>query len=65
VVAAYLELRPLAPLVGDPRLGMAGIFLQLSRVLPHEYPVRDSVSSYLNDELIVQVAQCALPPERR
>ena len=27
-------LRPLAPFLGDPRLGMTGIFLQLSRVLP-------------------------------
>ena len=33
-------LRPLAPFLGDPRLGMAGIFLQLSRVLPDEYPLR-------------------------
>jgi hypothetical protein len=45
-------LRPLAPLLGDPRLGMTGIFLQLSRVLPHEYPLRDSVQSYLSNELI-------------
>ena len=30
-------LRPLAPFLGDPRLGMTGIFLQLSRVLPDEY----------------------------
>jgi len=44
-------LRPLAPLVGDPRLGMTGIFLQLSRVLPDEYPLRGSVRSYLQDEL--------------
>ncbi|TCC48951.1 hypothetical protein E0H75_20540 [Kribbella capetownensis] len=44
-------LRPLAPLLGDPRLGMAGIFLQLSRVLPDEYPLRESVQSYLKDEL--------------
>jgi hypothetical protein len=44
-------LRPLAPLIGDPRLGMAGIFLQLSRVLPDEYPLRDSVASYLDGEL--------------
>jgi hypothetical protein len=43
-------LRPLAPLVGDPRLGMTGIFLQLSRVLPHEYPLRESVHSYLSNE---------------
>jgi len=44
-------LRPLAPLLGDPRLGMAGIFLQLSRVVPDEYPLRDRVESYLDDEL--------------
>ena len=44
-------LRPLAPFLGDPRLGMAGIFLQLSRVLPHEYPLRESVQSYLSSEL--------------
>ncbi|HEY7100981.1 MAG TPA: hypothetical protein VH573_05005 [Mycobacteriales bacterium] len=44
-------LRPLAPLVGDPRLGMTGIFLQLSRVLPDEYPLRGSVDSYLGAEL--------------
>ena len=44
-------LRPLAPFLGDPRLGMTGIFLQLSRVLPDEYPLRGSVQSYLGDEL--------------
>jgi hypothetical protein len=43
-------LRPLAPLLGDPRLGMAGIFLQLSRVLPHEYPLSDSAPYYLGAE---------------
>lgn len=41
----------LAPALGDPRLGMTGIFLQLSRVLPDEYPLRDDVHSYLSDEL--------------
>ncbi|GID91165.1 hypothetical protein Adi01nite_05770 [Amorphoplanes digitatis] len=44
-------LGPLAPLLGDPRLGMTGIFLQLSRVLPDEYPLRDTVRTYLKDEL--------------
>jgi hypothetical protein len=44
-------LRPLAPVLGDPRLGMTGIFLQLSRVLPDEYPLTDEVGSYLSDEL--------------
>lgn len=42
---------PLAPWLGDPRLGMTGIFLQLSRVLPDEYPLTGSVASYLGDEL--------------
>ena len=44
-------LRPLAPFLGDPRLGMTGIFLQLSRVLPDEYPLTDEVSYYLSNEL--------------
>ena len=44
-------LRPLAPLLGDPRLGMTGIFLSLSRVLPAEYPLRDGVATYLDVEL--------------
>jgi hypothetical protein len=44
-------LRPLAPVLGDPRLGMAGIFLQLSRVLPGEYPLREDVHSYISNEL--------------
>jgi len=44
-------LRPLAPFLGDPRLGMTGIFLHLSRVLPHEYPLRGSVQFYLGAEL--------------
>jgi hypothetical protein len=43
-------LRPLAPCLGDPRLGMTGIFLQLSRVLPDEYPLSGSVRSYLRAE---------------
>ena len=43
-------LRPLAPFLGDPRLGMTGIFLQLSRVLPAEYPLGGSVRSYLSAE---------------
>jgi hypothetical protein len=44
-------LRPLAPFLGDPRLGMTGIFLQLSRVLPDEYPLADTVTDYISDEL--------------
>ena len=37
------SLRPLAPALGDPRFGMTGIFLQLSRVVPDEYPLTDPV----------------------
>jgi hypothetical protein len=44
-------LRPLAPMLGDPRLGMTGIFLSLSRILPDEYPLDREVSFYLSDEL--------------
>jgi hypothetical protein len=44
-------LRPLAPFLGDPRLGMTGIFVQLSRVLPAEYPLRDPAQYYLGREL--------------
>ncbi len=44
-------MRPVAPFLGDPRLGMTGIFLSLSRVLPDEYPLTDDVDSYLSDEL--------------
>jgi hypothetical protein len=44
-------LAPLAPALGDPRLGMAGIFLSLSRVLPAAYPLTESVDVYLADEL--------------
>jgi hypothetical protein len=43
-------LRPLAPLLGDPRLGMTGIFLELSRVLPNEYPLRHSARYYVSAE---------------
>ncbi|AQT75733.1 hypothetical protein [Streptomyces sp. fd1-xmd] len=44
-------LRPLAPFLGDPRLGMTGIFLQLSRVLPDEYPLRGTVQAHLDREI--------------
>lgn len=44
-------LRPLARLLGDPRLGMTAIFLSLSRVLPDEYPLTGDVDDYLSNEL--------------
>lgn len=34
---------PVAPMLGDPRLGWAGIFLSLSRVLPDRYPLGDDI----------------------
>jgi hypothetical protein len=40
-------LAPLGGLVGDPRVGMTGIFLSLSRVLPDRYPVGDDAQSYI------------------
>ena len=40
----------LGPLLGDPRLGMAGAFLSLRRVLPDRYPLGGEVESYLADE---------------
>jgi hypothetical protein len=37
-------------LVGDPRLGMAGVFLSLRRVLPNRYPLALDVERYIADE---------------
>ena len=37
-------------LIGDPRLGMTGIFLSLSRVLPARYPLDDDLSRYVDAE---------------
>jgi hypothetical protein len=36
--------------LGDPRLGMTGIFLSLSRVLPDRYPLGDDLTPYLRVE---------------
>jgi hypothetical protein len=50
VAAPRLALGPLAPaapLLGDPRLGMTGIFLSLSRILPDRYPLGDDVERYV------------------
>jgi hypothetical protein len=41
---------PLGGLLGDPRLGMAGAFLSLSRILPERYPVAENVRVYVNAE---------------
>jgi hypothetical protein len=41
---------PLGRVLGDPRLGMAGAFLSLGRVLPNRYPLELDVESYIADE---------------
>ena len=41
---------PLGRALGDPRLGMAGAFLSLRRVLPNRYPLALDVDSYIADE---------------
>jgi hypothetical protein len=41
---------PLGRVVGDPRLGMAGVFLALGRVLPDRYPLAQDVARYLGAE---------------
>ncbi len=40
----------LARLLGDPRLGMAGVFLSLGRVLPDRYPLAQDVQRYIAAE---------------
>ena len=41
---------PLGRVLGDPRLGMAGAFLSLGRVLPNRYPLDLDVDRYIADE---------------
>ena len=43
-------LAPLGPVLGDPRVGMTGIFLSLSRVLPDRYPLGGDLQAYVDDE---------------
>src|SRR5215469_6997632 len=53
VGAPGLALGPLAPLgrvLGDPRLGMAGAFLSLRRVVPNRYPLAFEVERYIAAE---------------
>jgi hypothetical protein len=53
VAAPRLAVGRLAPVgrpLGDPRLGMAGVFLSLGRVLPDRYPVDDDLEVYLRAE---------------
>ena len=41
---------PLGRLLGDPRLGMAGAFISLGRVLPDRYPLDRDVDRYIAAE---------------
>jgi hypothetical protein len=41
---------PLGRVLGDPRLGAAGVFLSLRRVLPDRYPLALDVDRYVADE---------------
>jgi hypothetical protein len=52
VGAPSLALGRLAPLgrLGDPRLGVAGVFLSLHRVLPNRYPLVLDVDRYVAEE---------------
>src|SRR5262245_38519903 len=52
VGAPGLALGRLAPLgrLGDPRLGMTGVFLSLRRVLPDRYPLALDVERYIAEE---------------
>src|SRR6185503_9176071 len=44
------RLAPLGRVLGDPRVGMAGAFLSLGRVLPDRYPLADQVERYIAQE---------------
>jgi hypothetical protein len=53
VAAPRLALAWLAPagrVLGDPRLGMTGMFLSLSRVLPDRYPLGEDIVPYAQAE---------------
>lgn len=41
---------PLGRVLGDPRVGMAGVFLSLGRVLPGRYPAEGRVEAYIEME---------------
>lgn len=41
---------PLGRVLGDPRLGGAGLFLSLGRVLPRTYPIQGELDVYLRGE---------------
>ena len=44
------RLSPVGRVLGDPRLGLAGAFLSLRRVIPNHYPLVRDVEWYIGDE---------------
>lgn len=51
----------LARLLGDPRLGLAGAFLSLRRVLPNSYPLTGAAESHIaNEERLGRMLDYAL-----
>jgi hypothetical protein len=50
---ALAWLAPVARWLGDPRLDMTGMFLSVSRVLPHVYPLKGELDDYIADESAV------------
>jgi hypothetical protein len=53
VSAPRLALGPLAligPLLGDPRLAFAGVFLSLGRIVPDQYPLKRDTYEYVAEE---------------
>jgi hypothetical protein len=40
----------IAPLLGDPRLALVGIFLSLGRIVPDQYPLKRDVREYIAEE---------------
>jgi len=47
------RLAPLGRLAGDPRLGGAGLFLSLGRILPTAYPATAEVDTYIGQENVL------------
>ena len=47
---ALAWLAPIARWLGDPRLDATGMFLSVSRVLPHRYPLDGELDDYIADE---------------
>jgi hypothetical protein len=40
----------IGPVLGDPRLAFAGVFLSLSRIVPYSYPLERDLQEYIAEE---------------